>query len=121
MQKIAHFADGYSTLIFGVVLGQSSKSSKLTAFPFPSALIPYKAKTATIPQALITTTVKTPSIIDITNPSSEASLSSDLSLVSVQSTTVSSDESFDKSENLDTAMLQISRNESNLCRHEEQK
>merc|ERR1719158_802311 len=77
------------------------KSNKSTAFPFPSI--------SEVTQA------KTPSIIDITNASSEASLNSDLSHVSsVQSTTVSSDCSSDKSENLDAAMLQNSLDESNL-------
>ena len=117
--KYSSVVPALATTMSSLGISSKSKSSKPTAFPFPPALIPTKAKTATIPQALITTTVKTPSIIDITNPSSEASLSSDLSLVSVQSTTVSSDDSFDKTENLDTAMLQISRNESSLSRHAE--
>ena len=78
----------------------SYESSKTTAFPFPLAPAPTKPKA--------------PSIIDITNPSSEASLSSDHSLVSEQSTAVSSDDPSERSDNLDTAMLHLSHAEDSV-------
>jgi len=81
------------------------KPSKSTAFPFPSV----------VSVSNVCSKVKSPSIINITNASSEASVSSDISLVSVQSAANSSDESSEKSEVLDTAMLQASRHHEATC------
>ena len=65
-----------------------------TAFPFPPVL----------------NNPKSPSIINITSAGSEAS---DLSLFSLQSV-ASSDDSSEKYENLDTAIIQVSRHESDV-------
>jgi len=75
------------------------KKSKSTAFPFPTAQIGSRGKAA--------------SIISITNVSSEASICSDISEASsLYSPSTSPDYSYEKSENLNTAMLQVSLNES---------
>ena len=79
----------------------ATKKPKSTAFPFPQTPVDMERKAA--------------SIIDITNVSSEASVSSDVSQASsLYSALTSPDNTNEVTENLDTAMIQVSLNESRV-------
>jgi len=80
----------------------ATKKSKSTAFPYPQAPIDNSGKAAA-------------NIINITNASSEASICSDISEASsLNSAETSPDYFHEKSDNLNTAMLQVSLNESKV-------